>query len=116
MNQDNKNKNNKNKNKNNGKSVNEELNNENSATRIKKHHCLCCLKEVSGSLRCSQCRTALYCGRECQLKHWPVHKNICQDSNNDDSIEKLKKKAQNHYEQGMYHYFIINNFIIIFNL
>ena len=63
-------------------------------------HCLYCLKVVEGSLRCSKCRTALYCNRDCQLKHWPVHKNSCQDSNADDSDEKLYKKAQNHLTQG----------------
>lgn len=27
--------------------------------------------------RCSKCKKVFYCGRECQLKHWPVHKQIC---------------------------------------
>ena len=63
-------------------------------------NCLCCLKIVKGSSRCSKCRTALYCNRECQLKHWPMHKNICQDSNADDSDEKLCMKAENHFTQG----------------
>jgi hypothetical protein len=70
----------------------------------KKHsssrHCLHCLKEVEGSLRCSKCRTALYCGTACQEKHWPVHKNTCRDSNNEDSNEKLATKAKNHNLQG----------------
>jgi hypothetical protein len=26
-------------------------------------NCLYCLQEVEGSLRCSKCRTALYCGK-----------------------------------------------------
>jgi hypothetical protein len=65
------------------------LNNDSHSHSKKKKNCLCCLKEVEGSSRCSQCRTALYCSRECQLKHWPVHKNICQDSNNtEDSNER----------------------------
>jgi len=63
-------------------------------------HCLCCLKAVEGSMRCSKCRTALYCNRDCQLKHWPVHKNSCQDSNADDSDEKLYMKAENNNQQG----------------
>ena len=64
--------------------------------------CLCCLQVVEGSSRCSKCRTALYCSRACQEKHWPVHKNICVDSNSDDSNEKLEKKAENNFEQGRY--------------
>ena len=64
-------------------------------------HCLNCLKEVSASLRCSRCRTALYCSKACQKKHWKVHKNICEDSNTDeDNNEKLFLKAKNQYQQG----------------
>ena len=67
----------------------------------KKNTCLYCLKEVKGSLGCSQCGTAHYCGRECQVKHWPVHKNTCLDSNDtEDSDEKLEMKAMNHLNQG----------------
>ena len=64
--------------------------------------CLNCLKEVEGDHRCSKCRAATYCGRECQVAHWPVHKNICLDSNREDSNEKLGMKAQNHLKQGNY--------------
>ena len=83
------------------------LNNELSSMSIdtsskkKKNTCLFCLKEVQGLQGCSRCGTARYCGRECQLKHWPVHKNTCQDSNDtEDSNEKLRMKAMNHYNQG----------------
>jgi hypothetical protein len=62
--------------------LNNQLSNMNIDSRRGNRNCLCCLKEVEGSSRCSKCRTALYCSRECQLKHWPVHKNICIDSNN----------------------------------
>nr|CAD7576537.1 unnamed protein product [Timema californicum] len=30
-----------------------------------------------GVKRCSRCKTAWYCGRECQVKNWPKHKKIC---------------------------------------
>jgi len=80
------------------------LNNEISNMNINSHsnrNCLYCLQVVEGSSRCSQCRTALYCNRECHLKHWPVHKNICRDSNNSqDSNKKLHLKAWNHLDQG----------------
>jgi len=73
-------------------------------------HCLYCLKAVKGSMRCSKCRTALYCNRECQVKHWPMHKNICRDSNDaEDSDEKLKMKADNHSKQGNSIYVYILN-------
>ena len=67
-----------------------------------KRICLFCLKDVHGSLRCGKCMTALYCNRECQKKHWPVHKHRCMDSNGEDSDEKLYNKASNHMNQGNY--------------
>lgn len=27
--------------------------------------------------RCSACRLVSYCSKECQLKHWPKHKEMC---------------------------------------
>ena len=64
--------------------------------------CLCCLKLVEGSLRCSKCRTALYCGRACQLKHWPVHKNNCRDSNDtENSDDKPSTRFQNQVTNSM---------------
>jgi len=85
----------------------DDLNNELSSMNIDSSHrssnrnCLYCLQVVEGCSRCSKCRTALYCNRDCQEKHWPVHKNICIDSNNtEDSIEKLFMKAENHSKQG----------------
>jgi hypothetical protein len=66
----------------------------------KKDTCLHCLKEVEGCSRCSKCRTALYCNRACQEKHWPVHKNSCANSNDENSIIKLSMKAENHFNQG----------------
>ena len=86
---------------------NDNLNNELSSMNIDSSHrstdrnCLYCLQKVEGCSRCSKCRTALYCNRACQEKHWPVHKNICIDSNNaEDSDEKLFMKAENHLKQG----------------
>ena len=88
---------------NNDNNLNNELSNMNinsSSHSKKKNTCLHCLQEVEGSSRCSKCRTALYCGRRCQEKHWPVHKNICQNSNSEDTNDKLRLKAENHFKQG----------------
>ena len=87
----------------NGNDLSNELSNMSieGSSKKKRGACLNCLKEVEGCSRCSKCRTALYCNRACQEKHWPVHKNICQDSNNtEDSDEKLAMKATNHSNQG----------------
>ena len=77
------------------------MNIDSSSHRSSDRNCLYCLQKVEGSSRCSKCRTALYCNRDCQEKHWPVHKNICIDSNNTESSdEKLAMKADNHSKQG----------------
>ena len=89
---------------NNVNNVNNELSNMNidsSSHRSSDRNCLYCLQVVESSSRCSQCRTALYCNRNCQIKHWPLHKNICINSNNIlDNDEKLEMKAMNHSKQG----------------
>ena len=39
----------------------------------------CRKTNVPGGLKkCTKCRVAMYCSRECQAKHWPVHKSGCQ--------------------------------------
>ena len=69
--------------------------------RSSKRICLYCAKKVDGTLRCTQCRAALYCNSDCQEKHWHAHKNNCQNSNSaEDSDEKLHMKAENHAKQG----------------
>jgi len=32
--------------------------------------------------KCSRCKAAFYCSKECQSTDWPKHKNICTDPNN----------------------------------
>ena len=39
--------------------------------------------------RCSRCHSERYCGRECQVKHWPEHKRRCQQR-----VEELERKAK----------------------
>ncbi|XP_041836399.1 zinc finger MYND domain-containing protein 10 isoform X2 [Melanotaenia boesemani] len=41
-----------------------------------KPKCGSCGKEASK--RCSRCQGEWYCHRECQVKHWPKHKKVCQ--------------------------------------
>ncbi|XP_018593166.1 zinc finger MYND domain-containing protein 10 isoform X1 [Scleropages formosus] len=40
--------------------------------------------------RCSRCRSEWYCRRECQVKHWPKHKNVCQMMM--EAADKLQKE------------------------
>uniref|UniRef100_A0A3B5M9B7 Zinc finger MYND domain-containing protein 10 n=1 Tax=Xiphophorus couchianus TaxID=32473 RepID=A0A3B5M9B7_9TELE len=41
-----------------------------------KPKCGCCGKEAPK--RCSGCQGEWYCSRQCQVKHWPKHKQACQ--------------------------------------
>ena len=38
--------------------------------------CAVCQKPNSRQ-RCARCRNERYCGRECQVNHWPKHKKKC---------------------------------------
>ncbi|KAI9009073.1 hypothetical protein DFJ74DRAFT_345814 [Hyaloraphidium curvatum] len=39
--------------------------------------CKSCGVARFGMLRCSRCKSARYCSRECQVQHWPVHRQDC---------------------------------------
>ncbi|KAK9820017.1 hypothetical protein WJX72_005202 [[Myrmecia] bisecta] len=39
--------------------------------------CAQCGKRVDGKLRCARCGRGLYCGKDCQKQHWPVHRRSC---------------------------------------
>ncbi|KDR70544.1 hypothetical protein GALMADRAFT_229943 [Galerina marginata CBS 339.88] len=39
--------------------------------------CANCGKRDPKLLRCTVCRTTLYCNGDCQRAHWPVHKRTC---------------------------------------
>ena len=41
--------------------------------------CAVCQKPNSRQ-RCSRCHNERYCGRECQVNHWPKHKKKCKSS------------------------------------
>ncbi len=44
---------------------------------LNNHVCQCCGDQVKPKSRCSGCQVAVYCGRECQTKHWREHKAQC---------------------------------------
>ena len=39
--------------------------------------CSLCGNCSENLMRCSCCRSAQYCNRECQKKHWSIHKTVC---------------------------------------
>jgi tetratricopeptide (TPR) repeat protein len=37
----------------------------------------CAICDRDGKMSCAKCKQVKYCGRECQMKHWPIHKRMC---------------------------------------
>jgi len=54
--------------------------------RIAQNHCNTCKKTTDELIdtqkfkKCSKCKLIYYCSRECQVKDWPKHKEICQEN------------------------------------
>lgn len=46
---------------------------------IKSPICACCQRPGPKKV-CGKCKTSYYCGRECQVKHWPHHRKVCKIS------------------------------------
>lgn len=44
---------------------------------IKTDRCWGCQKVPETALKCSRCRKAIYCSKECQKENWSMHKQIC---------------------------------------
>ena len=43
--------------------------------------------------KCAECRRAAYCSKECQKKHWPVHKAVCKSAPKESCSWKMKAGA-----------------------
>ena len=43
--------------------------------------CSFCGKHSENLKKCSRCRLAQYCNRDCQKKHWNTHKTVCHAEN-----------------------------------
>ena len=41
------------------------------------NHCASCGKADATLKVCKACMTVKYCGRDCQVSHWPTHKKAC---------------------------------------
>ncbi|MGH0169373.1 UNVERIFIED_CONTAM: hypothetical protein FKN15_005233 [Acipenser sinensis] len=42
--------------------------------------CPTCKRTLDVMQRCTRCRKVYYCSKDCQLKHWPLHKTVCGDA------------------------------------
>ena len=57
--------------------------------------CNCCHKTTSNYQRCSACKRAYYCSKECQVKAWKAgHKAECKNLNADRKDQKRERKHQ----------------------
>ena len=43
--------------------------------------------------KCAKCRSAAYCSKDCQIKHWPVHKTVCKSAPKESCSQKTKAGA-----------------------
>ena len=57
-------------------SSNNQMNDQDKKRKDPEKRCALCQKPNSRQ-RCSRCRIERYCGRECQVNHWPKHKKRC---------------------------------------
>jgi len=49
--------------------------------------------ERKGMLHCIRCREVYYCTRECQVAHWPAHKDFCNVCFDRKAAFKARQKA-----------------------
>ena len=38
---------------------------------------VCVVCQIEADKKCTGCNEVVYCGKEHQKKHWPIHKNDC---------------------------------------
>ncbi|KAJ3517319.1 hypothetical protein NLJ89_g591 [Agrocybe chaxingu] len=62
-------------------------------------------------LKCSRCKIAWYCSRECQKKDWPIHKLFCKESSS--SIPKMLNSLM---ANPLLNHFLQLTFVVMFNL
>jgi hypothetical protein len=56
--------------------TNQSTTNESSSSTSTKRTCANCIKETDLQ-KCGRCKAIFYCSRECQTKHWSIHKTTC---------------------------------------
>lgn len=57
------------------------------------------LKVVKKISSCSRCYLDYYCGKECQAKHWPIHKKTCKVLNLELERPNARKCALQYKDQ-----------------
>ena len=68
----------------------------NKTTSIKNKNvnkCSLCLKSAKN--QCSKCKTVYYCSKDCQVKHWNLHKKVCKNK----LVNNIKNKTIDQNQQ-----------------
>ena len=79
-------------------------------TALKNNKCSFCGQVSAALKKCARCHKAEYCGRECQLKHWPMHKSTCNASDTNpenstpsqSSLPQMQGKLSNAPEEKLH--------------
>ena len=76
--------------------------------------CSVCNKTLTRLLKCSVCKKATYCSKECQRTAWPVHKLLCLASETcipviTSTIGTFESRPEGHYD-AMPHFLQSNPF------
>ena len=59
--------------------------------------CAACGKTESGDKthsRCMACKSIHYCGRDCQVKHWPIHRPVCLEVQGKPVSQSMREQAE----------------------
>ena len=62
--------------------------------------CEFCEKVAKKQMRCGRCFMVYYCGRDCQRKHWPIHKKDCFKRLSKKNIKTIEKEARKIRQSG----------------
>ena len=62
--------------------------------------CACCEKFEDKMKRCARCRNVRYCSKDCQVKHWTMHKSLCVAKDARD-VRERKREEESASEREM---------------